>query len=251
MKKWVVFGLLALVAVAATAQTCIVRNVRITEIDGKPVVAGEMVNESGANLLEHNYLVAFLGSSNNLLETKVVPGCPRSLQNNTSSFFAATGSSDPDDVKNSLWRLNFDSTLKAGTVQDSDITISDVSVLRNGETLTVTGTIKNNDNYQLEDIEVCIVVRDSSNRIVTIGKDTTLSDLGEDDTDTFSITIDELPDSSSVIDEVDVYVDGRDDDDLVRPASIKGRNVIVGTATPTVTQTPAGTSTPTATPTPE
>ncbi|HXK34477.1 MAG TPA: FxLYD domain-containing protein [Dehalococcoidia bacterium] len=259
MKKWLALGLLATLAVAATAATCVVRNVRITVIDDDAVVAGEMFNDSGVDILNHEILVAFLDKDNDLIDTASVVPCPRSLQDGTSSFFAASDSTiDPDDVKNSLWRINFNNSFKVGQTEDSDITISNVFARRLGDDLKVTGTVKNNGEDELEDVVVCIVVRDEDGKVVTVGKDASVSDLDEDDTDTFSITINNVSDDDDVVTEVDVWVDGEIDGTLAEPASDTGNDVdecsaatntpTPGTPTDTPTPNPTITPSPTATP---
>ena len=210
MKKWLALGVLGIAAIAMFAGTCVIVNIRLTEVNGKAVFAGEIQNDSGADFLQHNILVAFIGNSNQLLETKNAPTsslCLRTLLDGGSNYFSATSISDFDDVKAGLARLAFDGVLKAGDPEIGDLTISDLVVSREGDTLTVTGTITNDDDDELFDPAVCIVVRDDDGNVVIVGKDSTLSDLDEDDADTFKVTL-TVPDDADIVADVDVHVDG-------------------------------------------
>ncbi len=257
LKKLIVAAVFGLAGLAAFAGTCTVTHISLVETDGThDTFGGQIDNGSGVNILNHNFLVAFLDANNNLVETKTVPGCLRSMQDGTSDFFSATSTELSSNTKVGLARLAFDSAFKVGGVADGDVSLSDIEVSRNGETLSITGTIKNNDNDTLVDPAVCIVVRDSDDNVLITGKDTSINDLDEDETDTFSVAI-TVPDDETA-DTVDVWVDGLDgssDDAPIAPASDLNNAVGESTATPTgtpATSTPTGTpatETPTATPT--
>ena len=264
LKKLIVAAVFGLAGLAAFAGTCTITHISLVETDGEhDTFAGQIDNGSGVNILNHNFLVAFLDANNNLVETKTVPGCLRSLQDGTSDFFSSTSTEDSSDTSVGLARIAFDSAFKVGGVADGDVSLSAVAASRDGETLSVTGTIKNNDNDTLVDPAVCVVVRDNDDNVLITGKDTSISDLDEDETDTFSVAI-TVPDDDTA-DTVDVWVDGLDgssDDSPIAPASDLNNEIDEGTATPTgtpatstptgtpATSTPTATATPTATPTP-
>lgn len=254
MKKWLALGVLGLGAIAAFAGTCTVVNIRMTEVNGKAVFGGEVQNDSGADFLQHNILVAFINEDNEVLETKTVSGCLRTLLDGGSNYFSATSTSDFDDVKAAFARLSFDGTLTAGEPEDGDLTISNLKISRLDGELKVTGKIKNEDNDKLWDPAACVVVRDDDGRIVVVGRTTAIDDLAEDAEDTFSITI-KVPDSTTVVNEVDVHVDGLeggDDEDgtPIEPISDVDNDVTNCDATSTPQNTTTATATATNTPDP-
>lgn len=253
MKKWLALGVLAIAAFSAFAATCVVTNTRITTIGDKKVFAGQLTNETGANFLQHNFLVAFIDANNNLVETKSVGGCMRSLQNGATNYFSATSTSDADGIAVALSRLALDSTLKAGTVEDGDLSFSNLRIRRQGNQLKVTGDLKNNDNEEVFDPAVCVVVKDDDGRILLVGKTSSISDLGDDESDDFTLTLTVLDDTDDV-DSVSVYADGLHGSTSgtpIEPASDENNSVTVcGTPTNTPTNTPTATGTPQPTNTP-
>src|SRR6185295_3093246 len=103
------------------AAGCQVINISLTSIDGHDVFAGELHNDSGANVLNHKIRVSFLDSSNNLVETKTVDGCLRSLQNGASDFFSTPSTLSDSSTATGLARMaNIaeDSSFKVGTTVD-------------------------------------------------------------------------------------------------------------------------------------
>lgn len=252
LKKLIVVAVFGLAGLAAFAGTCTVTRISLVETDGThDTFGGQIDNGSGVDILNHNFLVAFLDANNNLVETKTVPGCLRSLQDGTSDFFSATSTEASSNTKVGLARLAFDSGFKVGGVADGDVSLSDIVVNRNNETLSITGKIKNNDNDKLVDPAVCIVVRDSADNVLITGKDTSIADLDENDTDTFSVAI-TVPDDNTA-DTVDVWADGLDGsstDAPIAPASDLNNAVTECVATSTATKTPTTTPTATGTPAP-
>jgi hypothetical protein len=216
LKKFLVAAIFGLAGLAAFAGTCVVRNVALTSIDGKDVFAGELRNDSGVNILQHNFVVAFLDSSNNVVETKTVAGCLRSVQNGTSDFFSVKSTEPDSTTSTGLARIAFDSVFKVGATETGSVDFDDIVVARDGETLTVTGKVTNRDGDKLVDPAVCIVVKDDGGHIVITKKDETITDLDEDENDTFSVEI-TVPDSTSTIDSVDIYVDGLDGSSSAAP----------------------------------
>lgn len=255
MKKKLLIAGFLLMGLAAFAGTCTITHISLTKIGSNDVFAGEVHNDSGANLLQHNVIVAFLDSSGAVLETKTATTCLRTLPNGGADFFSAKSSKSASLTTVGLARIVFDGTLKIGTAETGDLTISNLQVGRRDDTdLVVAGKVKNNDNTRLEDPTVCVVVYTDDDNVVIVGKDESLSNLDEDDTDTFSITL-TVPDSTTTVDHVDVYVDGLVDDVPILPESDTNNSVDVcdtATSTPTPggpTNTPTNTATPTGTPT--
>lgn len=258
MKKLAVL-ILGIAGLTAFAGTCVVQNTKLTEIDGDKVLAGEIKNETDVDFLAHKILVAFLDEDNNLLQTKSVDGCLRSLQSGTSDFFAAASTEDPDDVEKTLQRLDF-AGLKVGETVNGELNYSNIEITRNGETLVVTGTITNDDADDLEDVRVCVVVKDEDGDILTVQRDNNTYDLDSDADADFSITINVVDDEDEVA-TVDLWADAinvDEDDQVTTPQGDENKDVDVcddPTNTPTSTNTPGpGTATatpvtPTATPT--
>jgi|CXWL01.1.fsa_nt_gi hypothetical protein len=246
MKRLLPFAVLGLAAIAAT---CTITNESLTAFGGHDTFGAELQNDSGVNILTHSFTVSFLDEDNDVVETKTVEGCLRSLQDGRSNFFSASSSLPADTTKGALARLanlSEDSDTRIGRVEDSDITITNIAPLRTGGSLTVTGAVTNNDSDSLEDPTACAVVYKTDGRILAVAKDVTLLDLSTGQSDTFSITM-AVPDSAGVLEHVDIWVDGVHGSDPVEPESSTGTDII--DATPTATGTPA-TATPTSTPTP-
>jgi hypothetical protein len=251
-RKFLVLAVLALAGFAALGATCRVVNLSFEEINDRDVFGGELVNESGVDVLDHKIRVSFLDNDGNVVEVQTVEGCLRSLPNNGSNPFSARATTGAGNTFVALARmanLAEDPDFRVGEATPSDITIDDVTVTRDGDEVTVTGTIINNDNDEIFDVVVCAVLRggdDDDSPVIVTGKDTTLEDLDEDDTDTFSITLGLPENDPEDATHVDIHVDALDEDDNpVVPDSLLTQP-IEDAATPE----PTNTATPTATPTP-
>lgn len=244
MKKLLAAGLV-IAGLIAFAGTCTIQHISLTKIGSNDTFAGEVHNDSGVNLLQHNVVVAFLDSSGTVLETKTVSPCLRTLQDGDVDYFSAKSSKPASQTTVGLARIAFDGTLKVGTAESGDLTLSNIVITRKDDTeLTVTGTIKNNDDTKLTNVTACIVVFTSSDNVIIIGKDESISDLSHNNTDTFKVEL-TVPDSTSTVDRVDVHVDGLKDDVPILPESDTNNTVKVCTPT----NTPVNTTTATATPT--
>ena len=244
MKRLILVGL-ALAALAGFAGTCAVINVRMTSFSGHKTLGGELQNSSGADLLQHNIRVTFFDSNNNIVETKITTGCLRSLQNNASDFFSVTTTGTGTDAVSALSALAYDSALRAGTTVTGNASVSNVQIHRNGTSLTITGTLTNNDATTLTSPVVCAVVRDNNDDVVIVAKDTT-ADLAQNASDAFTINV-TVPSDSTIVDTIDFWFDGLEGGVPITPESTTGHNVIT-CAAPTATNT--GTATDTATTTP-
>jgi hypothetical protein len=261
LKKFLVAALLGVIGIATMAAGCQVVKIRLTTFQNKDVFAGELKNDSGVNILQHKFRVTFLDTNNNVVETTTVDGCLRSIKSGTSDFFSARAAASASTTTTGLARLaNLaeDPNFKVGDTATGDVTISNLDIRRDGETLKITGKIKNNDSDDLVDPAVCVVVFDEDGNVLVTAKDASLNDLDEDEEDTFSIEIDitDIDDLSAVVDSVDVYADGLDGSSTgkpIAPESDKNNSVTVcatPTKTPTKTSTPVGTATATNTPDP-
>ncbi len=257
MKRLLPLGVLAAAGLAAMAQTCIITNESFNLIGEHDTFAGEIQNDSGVNILHHRIRVAFLEDGNNsVVQTTTVDGCLRSLQDGASDFFSAASSQAAGETDFALARLaNFseDPGFEVGDTVPGDVSFTALGAMLTGESLTVEGTITNDDDDTLEEPAACVVVYNDDGDIVVTGKDTTVNDLDEDENDTFSVTVD-VPEDAT-LDHVDVWVDGLEDNTPTDPVvsdniEVEGSTATPGTTTATSTPTPAPTDTPTPTGTP-
>ncbi len=251
MKKFIVMAMFGLAGLAAFAGTCVVTHISLVSTDGThDTFAGQLDNTSGVNILQHNFVIAFLDSGNNVVETKSVSGCLRSVQNGSTDFFSAVSNASASTVSTGLARIAFDSTFKVGTTSSQNTSITNITANRTNKTLSVKGKITNNDSATLIQPTVCVVVRTSAGNVLITGTDSSINDLSDNEADTFSVSI-TIP-ADSTADSVDVWVDGLDSsDNPTTPDSVTGTDVKVcaATNTPVNTRTATNTGTVTSTPT--
>jgi hypothetical protein len=250
VKRLIPLAVIGIAALAAFAATCTIQAEKLTLIGDSDTFAGELHNDSGVNILNHKIKVAFLNENGSVLETRTVNGCLRSLQDGAVNFFSVASSLDADDTDIALARmanLAEDTTFKVGEVEQGNLSFSGVVVTRSGDSLTVTGTLTNDDGDTLEDPAVCVVVYNDDGRVLIVGRDAGLEDLEPDENDTFSVTLTVVNDSDEVA-SVDLWADGLEDDTPIEPVGDLENDVTVSTPTPTgtpATATPVPTETPT------
>ncbi len=266
MKKLAILAL-AIVGFASIAATCVIRNATLTDIDGDLTYGAEMLNETGAEIRNHRFKVAFISNDNQVVETFTVDGCFRSLQSDASDFFSAK--SDDNDSKKVLARL--EGPLTFGDVAAGDFDITNVKVTRNGKNLVVTGRIENDGPDDIEDARVCVIVYNDDDEVVVTQRDNTTFDLDNGQSANFIIDNLKVADDNNDTDHVSVGVDGINvdendaptdpviDDNIAvvkcaaatnTPASTTPTNTATVTSTPTSTSTPVA-ATPTRTSTPD
>ncbi len=268
MKKKLALLVLAIAGVFAMAQTCTLLGATIVVIDDEVWYSAEIRNDTNADILNHSMAVGFIDGSS-LAVSKTVDQdpeddgvvCLRSMQSGESNFFSANSELDDNDVTTAVSRLVGPITF--GQVVPSDLTFSNIEVTRNGETLVITGRIKNNDNDTIDDLRVCVVVRNEDGDVTRVDVDNNEFD-GVDEDETVEFTINTtVPDDTDDVDVVDLYADGvnaDDDDKVIEPVEDldnaveecpDATNTPTNTTTPnTPTNTPTNTNTPTATNTP-
>jgi hypothetical protein len=261
MKK-IVLLVFVLAGLSAFAATCIVRNVGETEIDGDLVYGAEMFNDTSVDILQHRFLVGFIDEDGEVINTKNGTQCLRTMQSKTSNYYSADSGVDPDDVGVVLSRMVLDSSLRIGQALDNDITIEDgIDAIRDDDEVTVSGTVTNDGNDDLEDVRVCVVIFNDQDDVVLVALSSEF-DLDADDDHDFSVNA-VVTDDADDSEYVHVFVDGKnaeEDDQFIEPVSEKDIEVedcdeapatATGTpATATPTHTPAApTNTPTNTPT--
>jgi hypothetical protein len=267
MKKKLALLVLAVAGVLAMAQTCTILGATIVVINDEVWYSAEIKNDSNADILNHRMAVGFI-EGQSLAASKTVDQsgddegtlCLHSLQSGESNFFSANSELDENDVDTAVTRLV--GPLTFGQVVPADLTFSSIVVTRNDELLVVSGKLKNNDNDELDNVRVCVVVRNDDGDVTRVEVDNNEIDgVVEDETVDFSVDV-EVPDDANDVDKVDLYVDGinvDDDDKVTEPISDLDNDVDVCTAatnTPTgtpstATSTPTGTLTPAPTSTPD
>ena len=131
MKKFLVMAVFGLAGLATFAGTCVITRISLVSTDGThKTFAGQLDNTSGVNILQHNFIIAFLDSANNVVETKTVPGCLRSVQNGNSDYFSAVSTAAASGISTGLARIAFDGTFKTGTTSSQNVSITNVGANR-------------------------------------------------------------------------------------------------------------------------
>lgn len=251
MKKLAVL-VFVLAGLSAFAATCVIRNVGETEIGGDLVYGAEMRNETGLNILNHRFLVGFIDDDGEVINTKNATQCSRTMQANASNYYSADSGVDPDDVGVVLSRMVIDSGLKLGTALANDLEFSNITAVRVGDDLRVTGRVTNDGNDDYEDVIVCIVVFNDQDDVVIVALESEF-DLDAGDSQDFSVTV-EVTDDDDDTDRVLVVADAKnaeESDQFTKPVSV-GEDVedcTANTATPTGSATNTSTATATFTPT--
>jgi hypothetical protein len=239
-------GALLLAGLAAFAGTCTLQHYQLTQIGSYDTYGGEIHNDTGANFLGHNVVVAFVDPSGVVVDTKTVTPCLRSLQDGAATFFSVQSGELAANTSIGLARLEYGSSLKLGTAVTGNVSLSNVVITRNGTSLHVRGTIRNNDTTTLTNPNVCAVVYTSAGNVVVVGQDTGIVSLSQNASDTFDILV-TVPNSTTTVDHIDLWADGFENDVPIVPESVLGRSVSICNAT--ATATPTGSATATFTPT--
>ena len=251
MKRFIPLALLAAIGFAAVAATCTVQNVSLTTIGEHDTFAGELHNDSGVDILNHKIQVSFLNDNLAVVEVRTINGCLRSLQDGKVNFFSLQSNQDEDETDIGLARMANvveDPTFKVGNVAQGNVSFSNVTAVRTGGSLVVSGTLTNDDGDALEDPAVCAVVYDDDDRVVVVGRDA-LTDLAIDEDGAFSITL-AVPDNGDLVETVDLWADGIEGNVPTEPESSVNNAITVqptntGTPTAAASSTPLPTETPT------
>ncbi|MEX2245056.1 MAG: FxLYD domain-containing protein [Dehalococcoidia bacterium] len=250
-----------LLGVLATGCTLLIT---FTKIGNTYYFAGVIKNGTPFEAHGNNVSTQFLNASNETVGSLgTVSACKRVWEAGEDNYFEA--STTNSTYKKVIAKLKSDSTFGFGSAT-GDLAISNVSVFRDEDELTVEGTVKNNDNDEIESVRVCIVIRNEDDDIVRVVIESlSPDDLDEDEDGDFSFSGIAVLDDIDDIATVDIYVDGfvgdipivaeedlNNDVDLCPDATNTPTPV---TNTPTVTSTPdptitPGTNTPTRTPIP-
>jgi hypothetical protein len=244
---------LALLAIAGLglvfmAQTCVILGATVVTVDDTVRYSAEMKNETQADILNHKFAIGFI-ENGQAVATRTEDGCLRSLQSGASNFFTADSDRDTEDVDTAVSRLV--GPLTFGQVAPGDVSFSaiDATFDEDDEQLVVNGRITNEENDDLENLRVCVVVRNDDGAVTIVDVDNNDYDLNPDESVDFSVDVDVTDDEDDVA-TVDLWVDGTnadEDDDVTEPQSDLDNDVDVcttpATSTP-VTNTPTPSNTP-------
>ncbi len=226
MKKLFIGGLL-LAGIIAFAGTCTLEHYQLQTIGSNDTYAGEIHNDTGTNFLQHNVVVAFVDINGAVVDSQTVTPCLRTLQTGAATYFSAQSAEPAATTANAVARLEYGSSLKVGTAATGSGTISNLSINRNNTTLTVTGTFKNTDSTTLAAPNACAVVYSNTGKVLVVKLDQSMPDLSASASDTFSMTM-TVPNSTSLVDHVDVYVDGLQDGVPILPIKDLTNSVSLG-----------------------
>lgn len=233
-----------LVSLAAIGSACVIVTSSF-QIGSIRYFAADIHNHTGANILSHNVEVAFLDANNNLLGVTIQKGCLRSVQGGARQFVdAPTTNTSATKI---IAKIKLDAEFKVGPAATGNVEITDVTAVRTGEDLVITGTVENKHATTLTNTRVCGVVRNSNGNVIRVGN-ASAGSLAQDASDDFSITV-KVPNDSTAT-KVDIWVDGFQNNVVIKPISKLGTDVTLPTtATPTSTPEATPTNTPEPTPT--
>jgi hypothetical protein len=242
MRKLLVL-LLALIGIVAGG--CIIQFSTLYVDDvSRTHFVGLASNLTNADVVSASVEVRFYDSSNNLLATKSVSPCTRTLQAHQSS---PVESIIPAGVTvKRAETVVHPQTFGEKMVPDFDI--KNISFEKDGTVAHLKGEVTNNDNEAFYAVQVCAAFYDDDDDVVRVGSDyLDLTTLSEDKTGEFDI---EIEDWTADAEQYELWVDAttRSPKDVTAPV-VEGPDDIPGlaTATPTATPTPTSTPTPTAT----
>jgi hypothetical protein len=235
----------AIVALAILASGCVLLLSSI-KVGNTFYFAGEIQN-AGVDLFGDNVSTQFLNSSNQTIGAQgTVDACKRAWGAGETNYFEAK--TTDDDVKKVIGKFKIDGSFGIGEAEAGDYTISNIEINRNGDELTITGTVKNNLNDTVDEVRVCAVVRDENDDIQRVVlDDLSPADLDEDDTGNFAFNGIDVLDDVDDTDTVDIYVDGLLDNDPTTAEEKLNNNVV---ECPDATNTPGAGATATSTATP-
>lgn len=245
--KRLLIALLALVGIVAGG--CIIQfHTLYEDDDGRTHFVGLASNLTNADVVDAVVEVKFYDSSNNLLATRFVSPCTRTLQAHQSSPVEST-------IPAGVTVKRVDAIVHPMTFGEKmvpDFDIKNVSVDEDGTVTHLKGDVKNSDNKTFYGVQVCAAFYDDDEDVVRVGRAyLDPAKLSKGATGSFDIAVDDMPDD---VEEYQIWVDAtvRSPTDVTAPV-VEGPEEMPGvaTATPTPTGTPGPTDTPTVTPTPE
>ncbi len=227
MKKLAAILAIVGLGLAGFAGTCNLLLTSLTQIGTTDTYAGALQNNTGANFLAHKFKVAFVDINGNVIDQRTnVSGCLRSWQNGTSDFFSVASIQPAASTAAAIASLDYSQPLTGGTTLATSSTVTSVAASLNSTTLTVTGTLRNNDAVTLVQPNVCAVVYNSSGTIL-VTQMSSLADLAISTSANFSLSI-AVPGSTISSNTVTVWADGLENNIPTTPISSVSTAVSAG-----------------------
>ena len=207
MKKLAAILAVVGLGLAGFAGTCNLLQTSLTQIGSTDTYAGALQNNTGANFLGHAFKVTFVDAYGNIIDQRTnVSGCLRSWQNGTSDFFSVASTQPAASTVSAIASLDYSQPLVAGSTLATSSTVTGVTASLNGTTLTVAGTLRNNDAVTMVSPDVCAVVYNSSGNIV-VTQMSTLGSLNPSTSINFTMSI-TVPGGTVSSNTVTVWADG-------------------------------------------
>jgi len=208
-------GLLAIVGLLAAG--CIIQFATLYKDDaGRTHFVGLASNLTNADVVDAVVEIRFYDSSNNLLDTRFVNPCTRTLQDHQSS---PVESILPPGVTASRTE-NIVHPLTFGTKLVPDFDVSDVAFEVDGDVTHVTGTVENEDNITFYAVQVCAAFYDDDGEVVRVGRAfVDPAKLSRNDTGDFDIAVEDMPGD---VEEYQLWVDAtrRNPTDVTAPVVV-------------------------------
>jgi hypothetical protein len=202
MRKLLVL-LLALIGILAGG--CIVRFGTLTNEGDRAHFVGLASNLTNADVVAASVQVDFLNSSGNVIATKNVSPCTRTLQKHEDSPIEASlpAGVTAKSVKTTVRPLTFGAKDEA----DLDVDEDDIEITTAADETHIKGTVDVGDD-DLRDVHVCAALFDDDGDVIAVGDDNTSpSDINSDDSGTFDVTIDTSDIDIDDIDQFELWVD--------------------------------------------
>ncbi|MBF6600993.1 MAG: hypothetical protein IVW36_10835 [Dehalococcoidia bacterium] len=230
MKRLVAMLAIAGLGLLGFAGACNLLNPSLTQVGASDTYGAQLQNNTGTNFLGHSFKVAFVDANGNVVDQKTnVQGCLRSWQNGASDFFSVQSSLGAATTANAIGSLDLGSPLISGTTVSTSAalsgltattpTLSSVNPTSATTTLTVKGTLKNNDAVTYVSPNVCVVVYGSSGQVVVTQKLTGIADLATGASTNFTVSV-TVPNSTASVNSVAVWADGLENNVPTTPISL-------------------------------
>ncbi len=192
--------LLALFGLLAAG--CIIQfATRYVDDDGRTHFVGLATNLTGADVVDAIVEVRFYDSSNNLLATRFVNPCTRTLQAHQASPVEAVIPVGVT-VKRTETVVH---PLTFGEKMVPDLDFKNVAVEVDDDVTHLVGEVKNSDNVTFYSVQVCAAFYDDDGDVLRVGQDFTApAKLSKGATTEFDIAVEDMP---SDVEEYQIWVD--------------------------------------------
>ncbi len=248
-----IIAVLAIVGLglAGFAGACNLLNFSLTQVGANDIYGAQLQNNTGTNFLAHSFKTGFVDANGNLVDSRTgVSGCLRSWQNGASDYFSVTSTVGAATTANAIGALDLGSPLIVGNTISTSSALSNVkastpALSAVGQTsatvsMTVSGTLKNNDSTTYAAPNICAVVFNNNNQVVLTQKQT-FGDLGTGASTNFSMSV-TVPNSSTSVSSVVVWADGLENNVPTTPISSSAPLNTGAAKVAFTTQPPTGTT---------